>query len=77
MRHTLDRTRHLAIGARNLGRKLLRVLLQKGIQRPLRERLAHLKREIFQRRDVRVRLQSLGLTRSPSDNFSPRLGQFE
>jgi hypothetical protein len=77
MRHTLDRTRHLAIGARNLRRKLLRVLLQKGIQRPLRERLTNLKREIFQRRDVRVRFQTLGFTRSPGDNFSPGLGQFE
>lgn len=67
----------MAIGARNLGSKLLRVLLQKGIQRPLRERLTNLKREIFQRRDVRVRFQSLGLTRSPRDNFSPRLRQFE
>jgi hypothetical protein len=77
MRHTLDRTRYVAIGARNLGRNLLRVLLQKGIQRPLRERLPHLKREFFERRDVRVRLQGFGLTRSPSDNFSPGLGQFE
>lgn len=77
MRHALDRARRLAIGARNLGRKLLRVLLQKGIQRPLRERLTNLKREVFQRRDVRIRFQRPSLTRPPRNNFSPRLGQFE
>jgi hypothetical protein len=77
VRHALDGARRLAIRTRNLGAKLLGVLLQKGIQRPLSERLTDLKREVFQRRDVRIGFEGLGLTRSPSDNFSPRLCQIE
>jgi hypothetical protein len=77
MRHAFDRARRLAIGTRHLGRKLLGVLLQQGVQRALGERLPDLKREIFQRRDVRVRLEGLGLARAPSDNFPPGLCEFE
>ena len=77
MRRALDRARRLAIGARNRGGKLLRVLLQQCLQRALGERLTNLKGEILQRRDVRVGFQGMGFARSPSDHFSPCLCQFE
>jgi hypothetical protein len=75
--HAFDRARRLAIGTRNLGGKLLGVLLQQGVERALGKRLPYLKREVFQRRDMRIGFEGLGLARSPGDNFSPGLGQLE
>jgi len=72
-----DRARRLASGARDFGRKLLGVLLQQGLQHALGERLANLKSDILHRRDVRVGFERLALACSPSDNFPPRLCQFE
>jgi hypothetical protein len=77
MGRAFDPTRRLAIGTGEFGGKLLGVLLQQGVQGALGESLPYLKGEIFQRRDVRIGLQGLGLARSPSDNFPPRLRQFE
>jgi len=73
----LDRARRLALGARKLGGKVLRVLVQQSGKRALGESLADLKSEILHRGDVCVGLEGLGLAGAPSENFSPGLCQFE
>jgi hypothetical protein len=73
----LDRARRLALGARKVGGKVLRMVLQQGCERALGESLADLKSEILYRGDVCVGLEGLGLACSTSENFSPRLCQFE
>ena len=75
--HTLDRTRRLAIRTRDLGGKLLGVLLQQGVEGTLGERLTYLKREILKGCDVRIRLEGLVRAGTPGDNFPPSLCQFE